>query len=66
MKTESDIPKAGRRAVERAVECATFFSDLRRRNERRIRLATVLEGHRRQQVTRVMDVARQRRFRQGG
>jgi hypothetical protein len=46
-----------------AVERWRLFHDLRRRNERRADVAAMLEAKRRQRIERVMQVARQRRFR---
>lgn len=50
----------------RVSEEPTIFQDLRRRNERRLKLAPFLDSRRQRQVERVMQVARQRRFRQSG
>jgi hypothetical protein len=49
-----------------ALEQQRLFGDLRRRNERRADLARLLEAQRRQQIERVMRVARQRTFRRDG
>jgi hypothetical protein len=42
------------------------FVDLRTRNERRANVARLLDTERRKRVERVMQAARQRRFRQRG
>lgn len=39
----------------------TIFSDLRRRNERRMDVARILEARRRRQIERVMQTARNTR-----
>ena len=44
----------------------TPFRDLRAHNERRANLARFLDARRRKQIERVIQVGRQRRFRQQG
>lgn len=55
-----------REAGKAAAGQQKLFRDLRARNERRVKLARVLDAQRRQRVERVMQVARQRRFRKAG
>jgi hypothetical protein len=59
MAAHQQDPGSGTAAVERW----RLFHDLRRRNERRADVARMLEAKRQQRIERVMQVARQRRFR---
>jgi hypothetical protein len=59
MAAQHQDPAPGTAAVERW----RLFHDLRQRNERRADVARTLEDKRQQRIERVMQVARQRKFR---
>jgi hypothetical protein len=50
----------------RSGDTRNIYRDLRQRNERRLNVARILEARRLRQVERVLQAARERRFRRPG